>query len=228
MKARDVMISPVITVSPATSVGEIAKKLLTHRISAVPVVTTDGKLVGLVSEGDLMRRSESETEHRRSWWLQALTDSASLAADYVRAHARKAEDVMTRHVVVATPDMPLHEIAGLLETNHIKRVPIVEDGRVIGVVSRANLIQAVASAKAGPEIQLSDITIRENIVSSLDSQPWAHRWSVNVIVQGGVVDLWGIVESDAERDAIRVTAENAPGVRRVNNHLLARPMTIGA
>jgi CBS domain-containing protein len=142
MKARDVMVSPVITVKPSFSVKEVAKTFLERRISAAPVVDDQGKLVGIVSEGDLMHRAEAGTERQRSWWLRALTAEETLAAEYVKAHARKVADVMTRDVITATADTPLHEIAALLEKNSIKRVPIVKNGQLVGIVSRANLIQA--------------------------------------------------------------------------------------
>ena len=146
MKARDVMVSPVITVKPSSSVKEVAKTFLERRISAAPVVDDQGKLVGIVSEGDLMHRAEAGTERHRSWWLRALTAEETLAAEYVKAHARKVADVMTRDVITATADTPLHEIAALLEKNSIKRVPVVKNGQLVGIVSRANLVQAVASA----------------------------------------------------------------------------------
>ena len=224
MKARDVMISPAITVKPSASVREVAKLFLERRISAVPVVDDQGKLVGIVSEGDLMHRTEAGTERKRSWWLQGLTGDETLAAEYVKSHARKVADVMTRRVITASPDSPLHEIASLLENNSIKRVPIVKDGQVIGIVSRANLIQAVASDRKELEIPVSDEAIREKILASLQAEPWAHTGLVNVIVKGGVVDLFGITGSDAERKAIRVAAELVPGVCAVHDNFIKRPM----
>lgn len=211
MKARDIMVSPVITVKPSSSVREVAKIFLERRISAVPVVDDHGKLVGIVSEGDLMHRAETGTERKRSWWLQGLTGDETLAAEYVKAHARKVVDVMTRRVIIASPDTPLHEIAGLLENNSIKRVPIVKDGQVVGIVSRANLVQAMASDRKELEIPVSDEAIRERILANLKAEPWAHTGLVNVIVKGGVVDLFGITGSDAERKAIRVAANRFRG-----------------
>ena len=167
MKAHDVMVSPVITVKPSSSVREVAKTFLERRISAAPVVDDQGKLVGIVSEGDLMHRAEAGTERHRSWWLQALTAEEILAAEYVKAHGRKVADVMTRDVITATADTPLHEIAALLEKNSIKRVPIVKNGQLVGIVSRANLIQAVASTRKGLEIPLSDTTIRDKLLAHL-------------------------------------------------------------
>src|SRR5450755_3989260 len=202
MKARDVMVSPVVTVKPSSSVKEVATTLLERRISAVPVVDDQGKLVGIISEGDLMHRSEAGTERQRSWWLLGWTGDETLAA----------EDVMTRNVITATPKTPLHEIAALLERNSIKRVPIVKDGQLVGIVSRANLIQGVASTRKELEIPLSDTNIRDKLLAHLTSQEWAHTSLLNVTVSGGVVNLWGITNSDAERMAIRVAAESAPGV----------------
>ena len=224
MQARDVMVSPVITVKPHTSVKAVAETFLQRRISAVPVVDDQDKLVGIVSEGDLIHRTEAGTERQRPWWLLMLTREETLAADYAKAHARKVADVMTHNVITASPDTPLHEIATLLEKNSIKRVPIVKDGRLVGIVSRANLIQAVAGGRTELEIPLSDRTIREKLLFTLKDQPWGQKSLVNVVVNDGVVDLWGMANSEAERTAIRVAAESTPGVRAVNNHLLMRPV----
>ena len=220
MKARDVMVSPVISVKPSCTVKELAKTLLERRISAVPVVDDSGKLAGIVSEGDLMHRAEIGTQRRHSWWLRVLTGDDALAAEYTKAHARTVADVMTRDVITASPDTPLHEIAALLERHSIKRVPIVRDGALLGIVSRANLLQALASSHKDLDIQLSDTAIRDRILAHLNNQPWAHTLLLNVTVNGGVVDLWGITGSDAERKAIRVAAESAPGVTAVNDHLV--------
>jgi CBS domain-containing protein len=223
MKARDVMVSPVITVKPSTPVREVAKTLLEKGISAVPVVDDQGKLVGMVSEGDLMHRAEAGTERRPSWWLRLVSGDDVLAADYIKSHARKAADVMTPNVITATPETPLDEIALLLEKNGIKRVPIVKDGQLVGIVSRANLVQAVASAPKGLEIPVSDEAIRDKLLAHLKAQPWARTGLLNVTVNDGVVNLWGITDSETERNAIRVAAESIPGVRAVNNHLTLRP-----
>src|SRR5690349_1899267 len=145
MNAADVMISNVITVGPAAQLQDVAETLLKNRISAMPVVTADGKLVGIVSEGDLMRRVETATGRRRSWWLAMLTGREVLAAEYVKEHARKVSDVMTHEVITVKPETPLYDIATTLERNGIKRVPVVKDGKVVGIVSRANLLQALAT-----------------------------------------------------------------------------------
>jgi CBS domain-containing protein len=216
------MVSPVVTVKPSSSVREVAKIFLERRISAVPVVDDQDRLMGIVSEGDLMHRSEAGTERRHSWWLRAFMSNEALAAEYSKAHARKVADVMTRQVITAAPDTPLHEIAALLERNAIKRVPIVKDGQVVGIVSRANLIQAVAGARTDLDVQVPDAAIRDKLLAQLKQEGWARTWLLNVTVNGGVVGLWGLAQSDAERKAIRVAAESIPGVRAVDDHLYVR------
>jgi len=225
MKVRDVMVSPVVTVKASSSVREAAKILLEHGISGLPVVDEQGRLVGIVSEGDLLHRAETGTERRRSWWLAGLMEAETLASEYIKAHSHKVADVMTKNVITAIPDAPLHEIAALLEKNSIKRVPIVENGQLVGIISRANLIQALASAGKGLDIPLSDTTIRDNILAKLKAQRWAHTALLNVTVNGGVVDLWGVAQSETERKAITVAAETTPGVCAVNDNMLKRPLS---
>ena len=227
MKARDVMATPVITVKPSSLVQDVARLLLSRRISAVPVIDDDGRLVGIVSEGDLIRRAEAGTEREHSWWLRLLTGSDALAGDYVRAHARSVADIMTRDVITVGPEEPLSEIATLLERKAIKRVPIVQDGQVVGIVSRANLVQAVASARKDLEISRTDAEVRDQLLAHLRAQPWAHTALLNVTVADGVVDLWGMVPSEIERRALRVAAEGMAGVRAVNDNLVVRPHGIG-
>lgn len=223
MKARDIMVSPVITVKPSVSVREVAKLFLKNKISAAPVVDDSGALLGIVSEGDLLRRAETQTERDRTW-LRLFTAGETLAEEYLKAHARKTADVMTKHVVTATPDTPLRDVATLLERNSIKRIPILSAGRVVGIISRSNLVQALATAPKGLEIHLSDAAIRDKLLSQLYREPWSHTSQLNVTVHDGVVDIWGICHSDAEREAVRVAAENIPGVRAVNNYLSMPPI----
>jgi CBS domain-containing protein len=227
MKARDVMVSPVVTVKPSCTVKELAKILLERGISGVPVVDDAGKLVGIVSEGDLLHRAEAGTERQHSWWLRVVAGDGTLAADYAKAHARKIADVMTREVVTAAPDTPLNEVAMLLERHAIKRMPIVEHGRLVGIITRANLVQAVASAGTRLETPMSDAKIRDELLAQLRAQPWAHTGLLNVTVSDGVVDVWGMTYSDAERTAIRIAAETTPGVRAVNDHLIPSHMVSG-
>jgi len=221
MKASDIMTSPVITAGPRTPVSEIAALLFRNHISAVPIVD-DGKLVGMVSEADLLLRHEIGTdraERATSWWLRLFAENRT-AADYVKSHARQASDVMTRDVVSVAPDTPVAEIAGLLATRGIKRVPVLQGGALVGIVSRANLVQALAGTHPpdGRLTQPADQAIRGRLQAELARQPWWHDAASNVMVTDGVVHYFGTVRSDDEQDAARVAAENIPGVRGVEDH----------
>ena len=220
MKARDVMVSPVITVKPDCSVRDLARLLVERRISAVPVVNDRGQVAGIVGEGNLMHRSETDTERRHPWWLRTFMAPSTLAAEFAKAHGRRVSDIMVRNVITADPDTPLCDIAILLEKNAIKRLPIVKNGQLVGIVTRANLVQAVASAGAALDIQPTDAAIRDGLLTNLESQPWAHTSLLNVTVRDGVVDLWGMTTSNAEKDAVRIAAETTNGVRAVNNHIV--------
>ena len=227
MKAQDVMTLAVFTVKPTTFVKDVARLFIERRISAVPVVDDQGKIVGIVSEGDLMHRFEISTERRHPWWLDLMVRDKTLdAEEYIKAHAKRVADVMTRNVITAAPDTSLQEIAEILAKYTIKRVPIVRDGRLVGIVSRANLVQAIATSGSNLDVPLSDTTIREKLLTLLNERNWGQQYPacLNVTVNGGVVDLWGFIESDTERKAVRVAAEATPGVRAVNDHMTARPI----
>ena len=227
MKAQDVMTLAVFTVKPITSVKDVARLFVERRISAVPVVDDQRKIVGIVSEGDLVHRSEISTQRRRPWWLDLMVRDKTLdAEEYIKAHAKRVADVMTRNVITAAPDTPLQEIAKTLEKYGIKHLPIVRDGKLVGIVSRANLVQAIATSGSNLDVPLSDTTIREKLLTLLNERNWGQQYPacLNVTVNGGVVDLWGFIESDTERKAIRVAAEATPGVRAVNDHMTARPI----
>jgi CBS domain-containing protein len=226
MKARDIMGSCVISVFPDLPVQAVANTLVKNGISAVPVIDHAGQLLGIISEGDLMRRAEIETERRHSWWLDMFGSSRSRAADFVKAHGRKARDVMTTSVVTASPETPLQQIADLLEKRGIKRVPIVVDGQVVGIVSRANLVQALASGKASSDVASSDERLRDAIVARLQAQPWGNA-TLNVIVQGGVAELWGVVDNDEEKHAVRIAAGEIPGVVAVKDNVRVYPISAG-
>jgi CBS domain-containing protein len=228
MKAADVMVSNVITVGPDATVSDVAQILLSNRISAVPVVDQRGELKGIVSEGDLIHRVEAGTERHRSWWLEFMTAKQTLAHEFVKSHARKVSDVMTHRVVTATPDTPLADIAAMLEKNGIKRVPIVKDKKVVGIVSRANLLQALASlGKEAVKTPVDDSTLRTRVMAELRSKSWVRPSLLNAIVRDGVVELWGIVDSQTEKNAVRVAAEVVPGVRSVNDNLIVQPVVSG-
>jgi CBS domain-containing protein len=220
MKATDVMATNVISVRLDTPITKIAEVLLANRISAVPVVNDKGVLVGIVSEGDLIRRVEAGTERHRSWWLELLTGKETLAQEFVMSHARAAADVMTRPVVSVTPDTSLSDIASLLEKHRIKRVPVAVNGKIVGIVSRANLIQALVSQAKTQEPSVDDLTLHSNIVEQLRTKAWVDPTTINVVVNNGSVELWGIVESETEKNAVRVAVEVMPGVRQVANKLV--------
>jgi CBS domain-containing protein len=224
MKAADVMVSPVITVTPDTSVADAADALLTNRISAVPVVE-NGALVGIVSEGDLMRRAEAGTERRRSWWLELFTRNDAIAADYVKSHARKVGDVMTLHPVTVSEETPLTEIANILEARQIKRVPVMRDRKVVGIVSRANLLQAFATMhrKAQPDTKADDRTIRLRVLKTIDDAHLARPFGMNVTVTDANVNLWGVVSTHEEKKALRVAAEVTNGVTSVTDNIVVQP-----
>ncbi len=219
MQAEDIMTRDVVSVGPETTVPEIAALFIHHRISGVPVIDAERHVLGIVTEGDLCRRVELGTERHHSRWVSLFTRESTLARDYVQAFGRTAQDVMTRKVVLIEPDLPLAAIADTFERYRIKRVPVVENGKLVGIVSRANLIQALAAFRpATTEAVPADRVVREAILHSYAAQPWGKRAQVNVYVTDGVVHLWGAMDSEVTRDALRVTAEATPGVTRVEDH----------
>lgn len=226
MDASAIMTRTVVTVRPDTPVSGVAKTLLENRISAVPVLDA-GALVGIISEGDLLRRAEIGTERHRSRWLELAFSNATLAADYAKEHSRKASDVMTRDVVTVAPATPVTEITKILESRHIKRVPVLADDKLVGIVSRANLIQALASSKGGPQPATTprDREIQEALHQEMRKQRWAvSPIDANVVVRDGEVHLWGYIRSEEARRAMVIAAENVPGVRRVQDHMEYPPV----
>ncbi|MGE0748630.1 MAG: CBS domain-containing protein [Rhodospirillales bacterium] len=227
LKAKDIMTAPVVTATPETTVREIAETLLKRHISAMPVVDEKNQVVGVVSEGDLIRRAEIGTDQRhRSWWLDLFADPAAEAADYAKSHGLRARDVMSRKVITVGPDATLVDIAEILEKHHIKRVPVLENGRLAGIVSRANLLQGLAMSAAKPleAATADDNAIRERIVAALAREPWASVGTTNVTVAKGVVEFWGTVGSAEEMRASRVLAEGVAGVKSVDDHRGLRPL----
>jgi len=221
MYAIDIMTANVVTAREDALVGEIADLLLTHRISGVPIVDSDDRVVGIVSEGDLIRRIENDTDARSAWWLELLRSKKERAAAFVKAHGMRARDVMTRNVKTVAEDTPLREIADLLEKNHIKRVPVVRGKKLVGIVSRSNLLQGLATKGAADQVSnvADDRAIRDHVTRVIAEQTGIDESKVNVIVDDGVVQLWGLVDSLEEAKAARVAAETTPGVKRVENKL---------
>ena len=224
MNAADVMVTKVVSVAPDTPVSAVVDTLLRERISAVPVIDGEGRLVGIVSEGDLMRRAEIGTERHRSWWLELLTPSDTIADEFVKAHAVKAADVMTQSVVTVSEDATLAAVASIMEKHRIKRVPVLRDRKVVGIVGRADLLRAFAALleTRRPMNPVRDHELRERVEEQLRGQPWGMPWLVNVHVADGVVSLSGVVSSEAERRAVRVAVEATPGVREVRDELSTR------
>jgi CBS domain-containing protein len=220
MHAAEVMAKDVVTVGPDTTVEELARLMINRHISGLPVVDKSGCVLGIVTEGDLLRRVEVHTDSHSKTWRDLFASNAGLATDYLKSHARKARDLMTAPVVGVTEDALLAEIADLMERRHIKRVPVLREGRLVGMISRIDLIRVLASGGA-PDFatEMADRMIRDRLLTELHEQRWAEFNDANVIVTDGVVHLWGVVASATERAAMRVAAENVPGVRAVADHL---------
>lgn len=225
MRAKDIMTTDVATISPDTAVSDIARKLMENHISGLPVVDDQGRPVGMVSEGDLLRQVGLAGEARRSWWLRLVSTPEQDAKDFVKAHGRRAADIMSTDVISVTEDTTTGEIARLLEERRIKRVPVLRDGVVVGIVSRGNLLHALAGHRDdGPAAPTADDrTIRQNVYAALQGKGWTSHGATNVIVTDGVVELWGWVETDAERKAMLVAAQEIDGVQKVIDHLGSVP-----
>ncbi len=221
MIASDVMTRNVISVPPDATIAEAVEQMLERGISGLLVVDTSGTLVGIVTEGDLLRRDEIGTRRHRSWWLRLIASPSRQAADFTRTHGRKVADVMTHDVLAVDAKAPLTDIVALMEEHRVKRVPYLEGDRVVGVVSRADLLRALSvAAREHGAVAADDATIRDRILNTLSRESWAPKTTLNITVVNGVVDLWGTISNDQERRAICVMAENTPGVKKVIDHLV--------
>jgi CBS domain-containing protein len=219
MKAHDVMTWGVISVEASASVMRAAQIMLENKISGLPVVDASGNLVGIVTEGDFLRRGEIGTQRRRSRWLEFLIGPGRLATEYVRACGRKVGEIMTPNPYTVAGDTPLEEVVKLMEQHRIKRLLVVSGSKPIGVVSRANLLHALASlAREARPSASNDTTIRSRILAELSKQSWAPE--INVVVRSAVVELWGVITDERQRQAYVVAAENVPGVKLVHDHLV--------
>ncbi len=210
MRARDVMTRAMATTTPETTVEKVAKLLINLRISGVPVLDRNGQLVGIVTEGDLLRRVETGTDRQRSRWSELFSANSRLAEEYIKSHARRIEDIMTREVVSVEELASLGEIAELMETKRIKRVPVVHNGKIVGIVSRADLLQVLASGGTTTADEDSDRLIRERLLAELRKQEWANPAESNVVVSDGVVHFWGTVGSQEEGTALRFSPRTSP------------------
>lgn len=222
LHAQDIMTRKVVTVRSDSTISEAAAQMVRHSISAVPVVD-DGLLVGIISEGDLVHRAEIGTAERsRSWWLTLFRDPSTMAKEYARSHSRHVADLMTRTVRSVEEKASVEQIAELMDRARIKRVPVTRGGAVVGIVSRADLVKAIAGAKPeDTDAHPSDEGIRTRLLEELGLQPWASATQIGVEVRDGFVSFWGTVNSEEERRASRILAENLAGVRGVEDHRLA-------
>jgi CBS domain-containing protein len=221
MKVADVMTRQVITIEKDAPIQRAIRLLLQHRFSGLPVVDPAGRLEGIVTEGDFLHRPETGTQRRRPRWVEFLIGPGKLASEYVHSHGRVVADVMTTRVHTVSEETSLEEVVRLMEKYHVKRFPVVEDGRLVGIISRANLLHALASvASELAETRGSDAEIREAFFKELTRQPWAPRTSINPLVRNGVVELWGNIFDEREREALRVMAQNIAGVKSVHDHMV--------
>jgi len=219
MKASEIMTTGVVSTKPECPLSEVLQVMLDRRISGLPVVNTSGKLVGVITEGDCLRRVETGTEIKRPLWRELFAGPEKLAQEYIHAHGRKVSEVMTADPITITEDTDVSEIVHLMEKSRIKRLPVIRGDTVVGIVSRANIVRALASLLRGVKVNETDTEIRNNIVAEFDKLPWAANELVDVRVKDGVVDLWGSFTAFRQDEAAVVAAENIAGVREVRSHL---------
>jgi CBS domain-containing protein len=228
MNAEDVMTREVISIDPNATVLQAARLMLEHHISGLPVIDKDGNLVGVLSEGDFLRRRETKTEHRRSRWLEFLMGPGRIAAEYSHSHGSKVSEVMTPEVQTVEEVTPIEDIVDLMERRRIKRVPVVCGGQVVGIVTRSNLMHAMVSLARGAQpAAKDDAAIREQLLAEIQKERWAPAANANVVVHDGVVELWGVIIDERQREALKIAAENIPGVKAVVDHLVWVEPTTG-
>jgi CBS domain-containing protein len=220
MRAHQIMTRPVISVTPETTIVEAANTMLQKHVSGLPVVDAGGRLVGIISEGDFIRRSEIGTQRRRGRFLRFILGPGKEASDFVREHGRKVSEIMTTEpLLTVSEDTPLDQIVALMESNNVKRLPVIRDDKVIGIVSRSNLLQAVASlARDLPDPTADDDHIRNRVIDTLSRQDWC-PFGLSVVVRDGTVHLSGVITEELARQACVVATENIAGVKKVHDHL---------
>jgi len=219
MRAHQIMTRPVITVTPETTIVEAANTMLQRHVSGLPVVDAAGKLVGIISEGDFLRRSEIGTQRKRGRFLKFILGPGQAATDFVHEHGRKVAEIMTPEPLTITEDTALEEIVELMERNNVKRLPVMRGDRIVGIVSRANLLQAVASlAREIPDPTADDDHIRNRVIDAIEKNDWC-PFGLSVIVRGGIVHLSGVITEERSRKAAVVAAENVTSVTKVHDHL---------
>lgn len=223
MRAADIMSTQLVSIAEEATVVEAIRLMLGKNISGLPVVDARGGPVGVITEGDLLRRTELGTERHHSAWIEFLRGPGRAAEDYVRTHTHRVADVMTPEPASVGEDAPLEDVVALMERRRIKRVLVVRDGRLVGLVSRADLLRALLAdmeREAWEPACRSDEEIRERLLRALEAQGWAPREALRISCQGGVVTLDGVIMDEREREALRVAAERIPGVERVVDALV--------
>ena len=219
MRAHQIMTRPVITVTPETTIFEAANTMLQRHVSGLPVVSATGKLVGIISEGDFLRRNEIGTQRQRGRFLKFILGSGKEATDFVREHGGKVGEIMTPEPFTINEDTDLEEIVELMEKNKVKRLPVLRGDKLVGIVSRSNLLQAVASlARQIPDPTADDDHIRNRIIDALEKKDWC-PFGLSVMVRDGVAHLSGVITEERSRTATIVAAENVAGVKKVHDHL---------
>ncbi len=217
MRAHQIMTSQVITVGTDASIVDAVNTMLRYHISGLPVVDAAGRLVGIISEGDFIRRAEIGTERQRGRWLQHLVGASRTAADFVHAHGRKVGDIMTPDPLTITEDASLAEIAKIMESHNVKRLPVTRGDRLVGIVTRSDFLPTIASLAGNfPPSFVEDDRIRSEIIAEIGQAAW-RPCKLKVSVSNGVVKLSGIVKDDNARRAAIIAAENVPGVRDVQD-----------
>lgn len=220
MRAHQIMTRQVITTTPEASIAEAARVMLEHHISGLPVVNDVGQLVGIVSQGDFLRRAEIGTQRRRPRWLRILTGWGEEAADFVRERGRKVGEVMNDSPITVSEDATLEDVSTAMEKNDIKRVPVMRGDRMVGIVTRTNLVQAVLDlARDVPDPTADDDHIQRRIFAAIEKNDW-RPFGLSIVVRDGIVHLNGVITDERSRQAAIVAAENVAGVRKVHDHLV--------
>ena len=220
MRVEEIMTKDVITVAPKTSIHEAARLMADHGVSGLPVVEEDGSVVGIVSEGDLIIRQKAR--ERMPWWRLFFHDSERLAREYQKAHGMTAGEVMTRSLITVSPDLPIESVALILDQHRIRRVPVVADGQLVGIMSRGDLVKALAAAPARPSVQPSDERLVREMRARLAQEPWVCNLGIVLEAKDGVLSLWGVVLTDAEKSAVETMARTIEGSKGIDSHLVVK------
>lgn len=220
MKAQDIMTRDVITVGPDKSVKDIAALMVEKHVSGIPVVGDNGAIIGIVSQSDLLHRAEVGTQRKHKWWFRLFADSNALANEFVKTHGHKAHDIMTRYVVSVREDAELRDVADILDKHRIKRVPVVKEGRLVGLVTRGDLVRALTLAQVSkPAQKVDNAALHKALQARIQKQPWINKTYINLTANDGKVEMWGFVESAEQHRALRLLVEETAGVTKVDDKI---------